>query len=46
MNTAQYVASSADRVLFQLTPYFFVLFAEQISGLAGKFLRWPSVMES
>lgn len=41
----RYVSSSADRVLFQLTPFIFMYFAEAISAVIRPYFSWPKVSQ-
>ncbi len=39
----RYVTSSADRVLFQLSPFVFMYFAEAMSSVLRPYFSWPKV---
>jgi len=39
----RYVTSSADRVLFQLTPWIFPYFAQAVSEIVKPYFSWPKV---
>lgn len=45
IQTLRYVTSSADRVLFQLSPFIFMYFAEAISLVIRPYFSWPKVAE-
>ena len=46
INITKYVTSSMDRILLQLSPFYFIYFASKLSSMFSSFFSWPSQRKS